>query len=376
MSRLVAAWSASLKIAATSRLAARREADGRKTGTGGRLTMSMIEVAVALTLTRRSAARLLDLALSLDRLPLTRAALAAGLIDERRAEVITEELPGLDDEHAAAVEKLIIAKAPGLTTRTAAGPGPPRGPVRRPGRRARSARRKRCGTPGWRCSPRHAGTAALTGRDLRPVDVLAADKHLTALAQALKAAGIPAPWTPCAPAPTSTCCPASPPAPSSTPPPAQPPPAAPPPAAQPRPRRPATAPPGTPTAGRARCPAPELPAPPAPRGLRGTRQPDHAPVRRGSAGPSPPATSPASAPSTPHDSRTLAALLARNPANRWCVTLTDRAGHPVAHACARPAGPRATTRTAPAPATSPGPGTRSGPSLPGRAHAAATPRTR
>ena len=58
------------------------------------------------------------------------------------------------------------------------------------------------------------------------------------------------------------------------------------------------------------------------------------------------------------DSRTLATLLARNPANRWCVTLTDRAGHPVAHACARP-GPRPRPGP-PGPATSPSPGTRSG----------------
>ena len=40
------------------------------------------------------------------------------------------------------------------------------------------------------------------------------------------------------------------------------------------------------------------------------------------------------------DSRTLAGLLAHRPANQWCVTLTDPAGHPVAHACARH-GPRA-----------------------------------
>ena len=33
------------------------------------------------------------------------------------------------------------------------------------------------------------------------------------------------------------------------------------------------------------------------------------------------------------DSRTLATLLARNPASQWCVTLTDQSGHPVAHAC-------------------------------------------
>jgi hypothetical protein len=112
----LASWSASLKLAATSRLAARREADGRKSGDWRPFDHVDDEVAVALTLTRRSAARLLDLALSLDRLPLTRAALAAGLIDERRAEVIAEELAGLDDEHAAAVEKLIIGKAPGLTS--------------------------------------------------------------------------------------------------------------------------------------------------------------------------------------------------------------------------------------------------------------------
>ena len=78
--------------------------------------MSMMRSRSRSRLTRRSAARLLDLALSLDRLPLTRAALAAGLIDERRAEIIAEELAGLDDEHAAAVEKLIIGKAPRLTS--------------------------------------------------------------------------------------------------------------------------------------------------------------------------------------------------------------------------------------------------------------------
>ena len=38
----LASWSAALKLAATSRLAARREADGRGAGTGGRLTMSMM----------------------------------------------------------------------------------------------------------------------------------------------------------------------------------------------------------------------------------------------------------------------------------------------------------------------------------------------
>jgi HPt (histidine-containing phosphotransfer) domain-containing protein len=185
----LAAWSASLKLAATSRLAARREAEGRKSGDWRPFDHVDDEVAVALTLTRRSAGRLLDLALSLDRLPLTRAALAAGRIDERRAEVITEELSGLDDAHAAAVEKLIIGKAPGLTTgqlralaRRAVLSADPAAARQRKEQALRDARVE--------AFTEHAGTAGLAGRDLCPVDVLAADQYLTALAQAMKAAGI------------------------------------------------------------------------------------------------------------------------------------------------------------------------------------------
>ncbi len=186
----LAAWSAAAKLTAVSALAARREAAGRVSGDWRPFEHADDEIAVALTLTRRSAGRLLDLALELDRLPLTRAALAAGLIDERRAEVIAEELSGLDDAAAAAVEKLIIGAAPGLTT----------GQLRALARRAvlsadpKAARRRKekaLRTRGWRCSPRPRGTAALAGRDLPPAAVLAADKHLTALAQAMKAAGQP-----------------------------------------------------------------------------------------------------------------------------------------------------------------------------------------
>ena len=65
------------------------------------------------------------------------------------------------------------------------------------------------------------------------------------------------------------------------------------------------------------------------------------------------------------DSRTLAGLLAQRPGNQWCVTLTDPAGHPIAHACARhgPPGPpgRATATTRGNPAPAPGPGQRASP---------------
>jgi len=186
----LAAWSAAAKLTAVSALAARREAAGRVSGDWRPFEHADDEIAVALTLTRRSAGRLLDLALELDRLPLTRAALAKGLIDERRAEVIAEELSGLDDAGAAAVEKLIIGGAPGLTT----------GQLRALARRAvlsadpKAARRRKekaLADARVEMFPETAGTAALAGRDLPPAAVLAADKHLTALAQAMKAAGQP-----------------------------------------------------------------------------------------------------------------------------------------------------------------------------------------
>ena len=65
------------------------------------------------------------------------------------------------------------------------------------------------------------------------------------------------------------------------------------------------------------------------------------------------------------DSRTLAGLLAR-PGNQWCVTLTDSAGQPVAHACARhgpggKASPGGSGLAGPSPA---GPGDRADPATP------------
>jgi hypothetical protein len=327
----LASWSASLKLAATSQLAARREADGRKSGDWRPFDHVDDEVAVALTLTRRSAARLLDLALALDRLPLTRAALAAGQIDERRAEVIAEELSGLDDAHAAAVEKLIIGKAPGLTS------GQLRALVRRAVLSAdpKAAReRKEAALKDARVEmfPETSGTAALSGRDLPPAAALAADKHLTALAQALKAAGIPGTLDTLRaraylhllsgqPADTlilQTASPGRPGRPGREPPGREP---------------PGSAPPGT------ACPSPD----PRPGGLPGLRGSVNLtmPLSAWLGWTQSPGDVPGYGPIDADDSRTLADLLAQGPGSQWCVTITDRAGHPVAHACARhgPPGP-------------------------------------
>jgi hypothetical protein len=369
----LASWSASLKLAATSQLAARRESDGRKSGDWRPFDHVDDEVAVALTLTRRSAARLLELALALDRLPLTRDALAAGQIDERRAEVIAEELSGLDDAHAGAVEKLIIGKAPRLTS------GQLRALVRRAVLSAdpkAAGKRKEAALKDARVEmfPETSGTAALSGRDLPPAAALAADKHLTALAQALKAAGIPGTLDTLRaraylhllsgqPASTLILQSASPGRPGREPP--------------GRPGReplqglgadthgpaesggtasggtaPGTAPPSSAPPGTA-CPSPD----PRPGGLPGLRGSVNLtmPLSAWLGWTQSPGDIPGYGPLDADDSRTLADLLGRNPASQWCVTLTNRAGHPVAHACA-PRGPR--PRPGPGP---PGPGTSASP---------------
>src|SRR5262249_55490065 len=111
-------------------------------------------------------------------------------IDLPRATVIAREVTGLDDEHAAGVDRAIAGSASGKTTGQlaaatrravmAADPGAAR---RRKEHAQQDARVER-----W---PAHAGPAALGGRVLRPTSVLAADQTLSALARQLKAAGAP-----------------------------------------------------------------------------------------------------------------------------------------------------------------------------------------
>jgi hypothetical protein len=350
----LAAWSAALRVAAVSGLAARRETAGRESGDWRPFDHIDDEVAIALTLTRRSGGRLVELALGLNRLTLTRAALAAGLIDERRAEIIAEELAELDDEHAAAVEKLIIGKAPGLTS------GQLRALVRRAVLSAdpKAARkRKEAALKDARVEmfPETSGTAALSGRDLPPAAVLAADKHLTALAQALKAGGIPGTLDTLRaraylhllsgqPADTLILQSASPGRPGREP-----------------PGRPGREPPRGPGADTHVPSAPDSAAPGA--AGHGGASPDPSlgsgdlPGLRGSVNLTMPLSAwlgwtqspgdiPGYGPIDADDSRTLADLLAQGPGSQWCVTLTDRARHPVAHACARHGPPAAPRRAA------------------------------
>jgi hypothetical protein len=187
--RRLTSWTAAGELAAVAELN-RRRGDEVAAGADPHLAEHVgDELAVSLTLTMRGADQLLDFAARLDRLPCTRAALAAGAIDRAKAYVIADEVSCLDHAHAAAVEAAVIGRAPAQTT----------GQLRASARRAvlaadpaaadrhREKAEKEARVEVW---SEPSGTAALAGRDLRPADVIAADKRIDGLARQLKAAGI------------------------------------------------------------------------------------------------------------------------------------------------------------------------------------------
>ena len=186
--RRLQSWSAWLELSAAGELMSRRLAQ-QAAGQAGLAEHADAEVAAALRLTGRAADQLLDLAMTLRRLPLTGRALAAGAIDLPRARVIAEEVAGLSDEHLAGVEERVLTRAADQTTtrvraatRRAVFAADPSAVRRRQERAEQEARVER-----W---AEHAGTAALAGRDLPPTGALLADQHLTELARALHAAGL------------------------------------------------------------------------------------------------------------------------------------------------------------------------------------------
>ena len=337
--RRLASWATALELAAAGDLHRRRQAD-QDAGDTGAANFTGDEIAAALTLTARSADGLLDLALTLRRLPLTSAALAAGDIDVPKAMVIAQELTGLDGQHAAAVEQAIIGAAPRQTTgqlrraaHRAVFAADPAAARRRKEEAQRQARVER-----W---TEAAGTAALAGRDLPPAAVLAADTNLTALATQLKTAGAEGtldtlrariylalltgvPVASLLPLATN--------------------------ADGNRTRG------GSPSDGTGSPPA--APSPNDFAGLGGARisgrvnltLPLATWLGRGDA----PGHVAGYGPLDATDSRALADALARRADSKWCITLTDARGTPVAHGCGRTRRPvTASKRRAPPAATSP-----------------------
>ena len=188
---LTLAWRRCESRAAAGLLAATAELARRRADHGDWRVLEHLdsELALLLTLTRRSAGAVLDFATSLDRLPATAAALAAGRIDRTRADVIAYETGLLDAGLAAAVEQLVIGDAPRLTAsglrhrlRRAVMAADPAAARRRAEQAARDARVEVI-------NERSGGTAGLAGRDLPVAAALAADQRIDATARQLKAAG-------------------------------------------------------------------------------------------------------------------------------------------------------------------------------------------
>jgi hypothetical protein len=136
------------------------------------------ELAIELTLTRRSAGRLLELCDGLDRLADVYTALASGTIDWPRACVFADELAQLDDATAAGIAARLVDQAAGWTTSElraalaravlAADPAA--------AERRRTEARKDTRVEVWH---EPSGNAALAGRELHPADAIAADAQLT-----------------------------------------------------------------------------------------------------------------------------------------------------------------------------------------------------
>jgi hypothetical protein len=186
--RRLASRAAALELAVVADLAGRRRATpGRGDGADPGEHVDA-EVAAALTLTSSAAATLHDLALGVARLPMVQKALAAGRIDLPRAAVIVAETSALDDVVAAAVATAIIRAASSMTT------GQLRAELHQlvifidpaAALRRKEAAQKKARVELWR---EDAGTCALSGRDLPTGLALAADRHVTAAAEFLKAQG-------------------------------------------------------------------------------------------------------------------------------------------------------------------------------------------
>ncbi len=187
--RRVVSWQQAVELAAVAELTARRAAEPANQGPGPAERASA-EVAVALTLTGRSADLLSNLAVGVRRLTDVDAALRRGEIDIAKASVFVEELAGLDWLHASVIACQHRLAATGLTTgqlrqllrRAVLSVDP--AAVRRRQQKARQDARVETWSEG-------SGNGAIAGRELPPARTLLADRHIRALAQALRRAGMP-----------------------------------------------------------------------------------------------------------------------------------------------------------------------------------------
>lgn len=187
--RRMASLAAAQEIEAVIELAGRRAAQSSRGNGSDPIEHLSDEVAAALTLTPRAAADIVGLSGELARLPAVLTAMNAGVIDRDRGRVFAEELASLDDARAHAIAAEVLPIAGGLTTGQlryrlrllvkAADPDALR-------RRREAARKDDAAVHLWE---ELSGNWALAGRELTPAEAAAIWARLTAQAEWLQAHG-------------------------------------------------------------------------------------------------------------------------------------------------------------------------------------------
>ena len=189
--RRVASQAAAAELAAVAEFTARRQAEAKSAGEwdSSAVGAADTEIGAALTLTSRSTQLLIERATMLQELPATAEALAAGRIDMPKALVFITGLSGQDPELARMIETQLIDRAPAQTT----------GQLRAAVNRALIAadpeaaeRRREAEEKQGRIERQPEGsgtTASLAGRYLPVPATVAAWNNITAVARELRRSG-------------------------------------------------------------------------------------------------------------------------------------------------------------------------------------------
>ena len=293
------------------------------------------ELAPALGESRIAMDGLLELAYDLAvKLPGTRALFRDGIISRYKAQIIADATQILDPAEARAAEAMVLDRAGRLT------PGGLRAAIARAvmdvapdkARERREKAERKARVERW---DEFSGNAALVGRELPPVEVLAADQRINSWARQLKAAGLDGSMDQLrARAYLDLLL-----------------------GTDSRPDQPAadgsgphsagpdgSEPEGGPDAPRGGGSGPDGPGTPAPGGPLADAVPAGFAGRVNLTIPlatlldmaDRPGEIPGIGPIDPWLARDLARAAARNPRTSWCVTVTDEQGHAIGHGCARP----------------------------------------
>ena len=150
------------------------------------------ELGMELVTSPNAARDTMDLAGDLQtRLPRTRAAMAAGLIDEYRARLIWRPTRHLTDADAARADEILAALAPGLRYDRLARKAAAVAMKLDPEAFTRGKEQARAGRQRVTAGREESGNAFLSGRELAIEDALASKAHIDALAIALRKGGLP-----------------------------------------------------------------------------------------------------------------------------------------------------------------------------------------